>query len=41
VEQINQLTQNTAAAAEEIASSAENISAQSGSLMHQMEFFKV
>ncbi len=41
VEQINQLTQNTAAAAEEIASSAENISSQSGSLMHQMEFFKV
>jgi methyl-accepting chemotaxis protein len=41
VEQINQLTQNTAAAAEEIASSAEHISSQSENLMHQMEFFKV
>jgi len=41
IEQINQITQNTAAASEEVASSAEEISAQAETLKAQMEFFKV
>jgi methyl-accepting chemotaxis protein len=41
VEQINQITQSSAAAAEEIASSAEQISAQAEMLREQILFFKV
>ena len=41
MDKINEQTQTAASAAEEIASSAEEISAQSTLMREQMEFFKV
>ena len=41
IDQINQVTQTEAGGSEEIASSAEEISAQAVNLKSRMEFFKV